>query len=849
MTAAAFPEDLGGGRFGSGRAVQRVEDPALLRGQGRFAADFRPPGCVVLRVVRSAHAHARLLGVDTAAARALPGVLAVWTAADLLAAGVAPLAGASGFRRADGQPMQPPPRHALAQEVLRHVGQPVAVVVAETDDAARAACDAVQVDAEPLPAVADARAALAPDAPEVWPGAPGNLLALARHGDAAAADAAFAAAAHVVALDLVNQRLAPSPLEPRSVLAWVEQDAPPAREQDAPAAQEQDAPPAQRGAAHGQAAEAATGHHAGGPASPGPRLLVRLSSQMPTAVRNGIAAALPGLRPEQVRVLVGDVGGGFGMKTGIYAEDLLVAFAAWTLRRPVQWTADRLEEFLAAVHGRDLVSHAELALDARGRALALRVQSLANVGAVPTGAGVAIQLLIGPWVSTSVYDIPVVDLTLGAVLTHTAATGAYRGAGRPEAIYVVERLMDAAARRLGLDAAELRRRNLVRAAQMPYRNAMGQTYDSGDFERILDQGLALADWGGFGQRRAGSAARGRLRGRGIATFLEWTGGNALAEQVQVRIAADGFVELVCATMPMGQGIATSYTQLAVDVLGLPPQRVRIVMGDTDRATGFGSAASRSLFTAGAALQAAIGVALEQARELAAQALEAPAADLEYAAGRFAVAGTDLGIGLFELAARQPGGAIAAAGGATASAASWPNGCHIAEVEVDPATGEVELVAYASVNDIGRIVSPPIVRGQVEGGAVQGIGQALCEQLVYDADGAQLLSASFMDYALPRVDGFRGFRTEFDQSVPCRTNALGAKGVGELGTIGATPAVVNAVLDALAAAPAGGDTRPLGARVESLQMPLTAERVWAALQGRPQPPLHWPPGWGPRRPAG
>jgi carbon-monoxide dehydrogenase large subunit len=363
---------------------------------------------------------------------------------------------------------------------------------------------------------------------------------------------------------------------------------------------------------------------------------------------------------------------------------------------------------------------------------------------------------------------------------------------------------------------------MVRPEQMPYRNALGQTYDSGRFEQVLDQGLALADWHGFDARAAASRAAGRLRGRGIATFLEWTGGNALAETVRVDVTGDGFVELSSATMAMGQGIATSYVQLAHDVFGVPLERIRVLQGDTDRANGFGSAGSRSLFTGGSAVRVASERTVDEARRLAAEALEAPAADLEYAAGRFGVAGTDLGIGLFELAGRQAGGRITVSADARVSGPSWPNGCHVCEVEVDPATGEVQVVAYASVNDIGRIVSPTIVRGQVEGGAVQGIGQALCEQVVYDGQTGQLLSASFMDYALPRADGFRDFRTAFDESIPCLTNALGAKGVGELGTIGATPAVVNAVVDALARA-------GRGEQAERLQMPLTAERVWRALQ--------------------
>ncbi|MEO7246757.1 MAG: molybdopterin cofactor-binding domain-containing protein, partial [Rubrivivax sp.] len=685
----------------------------------------------------------------------------VITGADLVAAGVKAI--------------------ALAHELVRFVGEPVALVVAESRAGAKAAADAVFVDVEELPSVTDPNRALESGAPVVWEAAPDNVCAVAQHGDAAKVAAAFDAAPHRVRLALVNQRLAPSPMEPRSVLAWME----------------------------------------------GGRLHMRLSSQMPTGVRGGLADALPGLTAEQVRVVVGDVGGGFGMKTGIYPEDIAIAHAARTLGAPVKWQAERIEDFLSAVHGRDLLSDAELAFDADGRVRALRVRSIANVGACATTTGVLIPLLIGPWVSTSIYDIPLIDLQATAVLTNTNATGAYRGAGRPEAIYVTERLMDAAARELGMDPAELRRRNMIRPEQMPYTNPMGQVYDVGRFESILDQGLELADWHGFDARRSMSESHGKLRGRGIATFLEWTGGNALAEQVAVDVTADGFVELTSATMAMGQGIATSYAQLAVDVFGVPIERIRVLQGDTDRANGFGSAGSRSLFTGGAAVQAASHKSVAQGKALAADALEAPAADIEYHEGRFTVAGTDLGIGLFELAGRQPQRRFTAQDGATAGAPSWPNGCHVCEVEIDPATGAVAVVAYASVNDIGRVVSPTIVRGQIEGGAVQGIGQALCEAVRYDDETGQLLSASFMDYALPNADGFVGFETRFDTSIPCTTNALGAKGVGELGTIGATPAVVNAVVDALAAA-------GLGRAAEGVDMPLTGERVWRALQALPAP---------------
>jgi carbon-monoxide dehydrogenase large subunit len=764
-------------RFGSGQAVPRLEDEALLRGRGRYTDDHQPEGCLFVAFARSTVARGTLRGVDSTAAAAAPGVVAVFTGESLHAAGVHALPPAHSFPKPGGGPIDSPPRHALATGTVGFAGEAVAAVVATSRDAARAAADLVAADIEPLPAVFGVREAVAPGAPALWPGAPGNVVSELHHGDAAATEAAFARAAHRVSLDIVNQRLAACPLEPRCIVAQME----------------------------------------------GGRLVVRISNQMPTAVRNEIAHCLPGLKPEDVRVVVGDVGGGFGMKTGPYAEDLVVAHAARTLGRPVKWVAERVEEFLSSHHGRDLTTQAELALDADGRILALRLQSLGNVGAWPTFPGVLIVLAMGPWVTTGVYHVPLIHFHCRAVLTNTAPTSPYRGAGRPEAVFIMERLMSEAARQLGLDETELRRRNLVQRGQMPYRNPMGQVYDDGAFEAILDQGLALADWAGFEARRAEAAARGKLRGRGLATFLEWTGGPVLEEQAQVRVLPDEqVVEIVSATMPMGQGIATSYAQLAVDAFQIPLERIRIVQGDTDRANGFGSAASRSLFTGGAAVSVAARKTVDDAKALAAEALEAGVGDIEYAEGRYTIAGTDRGIDLFELAARQAGGLIANQASAKADAASWPNACHVAEVEIDPATGAVQVVAYSSVNDIGRVINPLIAIGQIEGGAVQGIGQALQEAVRYDPATGQLLSASFMDYTLPRADEGVAFVTRFDQSVPCKTNALGAKGVGELGTIGATPAVVNAVVDALSHAGRHAQAR-------TLQMPLTSEKVWRALQ--------------------
>jgi carbon-monoxide dehydrogenase large subunit len=548
---------------------------------------------------------------------------------------------------------------------------------------------------------------------------------------------------------------------------------------------------------------------------------MRLTTQMPSGARDALAASL-GLDAKAIRVVANDVGGGFGMKTGIYSEDIVAAHAAHALQRPVRWTAERGDDFLAASHGRDVVSHAELALDSHGKILGYRIRSAADVGAYPGTTGVLIQVLIGPWVSTSIYDIANIDYQFDAVLTNTLPTSAYRGAGRPEAIYLTERLMDAAARQTGIDPVELRRRNLVTAAQMPYKNAMGQVYDSGDFGAVLDAGLKLADWDGFAAREAQSKARRKLRGRGFASFLEWTGGNAFEERVTCEVKGDGEIEVYATTMPMGQGIATSYAQLVVDTFGVDIAKVKVVMGDSDRGSGFGSAGSRSLFTAGSAIDVAAKETVAKGRELAAEALEAAAADIEYSEGQFRVAGTDRAVGLFELAARQKERRIFVDSTTKVAGPSWPNGCHVCEVEIDPDTGVVEVASYASANDVGRVVNPMIVRGQLDGGAVQGLGQALTEAVVYDENG-QILTASFMDYAMPRADLVQDFKHELGPAVPCLNNPLGAKGVGELGTIGATPAAVIAVIDALARA--GREKEAM-----KLQMPLTPQKVWRALQG-------------------
>ena len=764
-------------RFGSGQAVRRLEDDALLAGAGQFTDDVTQPEQAALFFVRSPYPHARIVAVDSAAALAMPGVLKIVTGADLAAAGVKPIPGSSGFPRADGSPGVSPVRRVLAHERVRFVGEAVAAVVAQTLQQARDAAEAVMVDYDELPMVVDMNDATAPGAPALVPEAPDNIACETRYGSVEATAAAFAKARHVVALDIVNQRLHALSLEPRSVLAAFDQTS--------------------------------------------QRLTIRMSTQMPTGVRNSVCDAL-GMAPEQVRVVVGDVGGGFGMKTGVYPEDIAAAYCARALQRPVKWVAERSEEFTSAYHGRDVQSRAELALDEHGKILALRLASLANVGAYATGAGVAIQLLIGPWVQTSVYDIQTIDFHFSAVLTNTAPTSAYRGAGRPEAIFTMERLMDEAARQTGIDRIELRRRNFIQPAQMPYKNPMGQVYDTGKFESVMDQALVLADWKGFDARAAASAVNGKMRGLGIATFLEWTGGNALEETVTVAVQADGMIEVFTAVNAMGQGIATTLTQLVVDAFGVPADQVRVVMGDTDRGNGFGSAGSRSLFTGGSAVRAGADKAIALGKQLAAKEFEAAAEDVVYAGGDFTVAGTDLRIGLFDLAARQGDRQIFVDSTTTVAGPTWPNGCHISEVEIDPQTGQVAVVAYASVNDVGRVVNPMIVRGQLDGGAVQGIGQALCERMVYDRETGQPVTGSLMDYAAPRADTAPDFRTEMDQSTPCLNNPLGVKGVGELGTIGAGPTVVNAVADALS-------RRGMTAQARALQMPISPARLWQWMQ--------------------
>ncbi len=763
--------DPAAARFGASRSQKRIEDDRLLVGKGLYSDDRDLPGQAWMVVLRSPHAHARIAGIDAAQARKAPGVLAVYTGADLKAEGLGHIPFPPLFKRPDGAPMGAPLRTLLADGVAFYTGHPVAAVVAQTRVQAQDAAELVAVDYEELPAVVHPAKAIEAGAPQICMEAPGNISAQIRYGDDAAVAQAMAQAAHVTEIELHNQRVAAMPLEPRCALA----------------------------------------EFAGG------RWTLYTQTQQPTGTREGLAAVFK-TKPEQFRVVVGDIGGGFGMKTGLYPEDALVCHAARKLARPVKWRGERSEDFLAAHMGRDQHFRAWLALDAAGKVLALKMEMLGNFGSVPVGSTAMIPLWVGPKVLTSVYHVPAVDYFIRGVLTNTMATGAYRGAGRPEANFLMERLLDKAAREMKLDPAEIRRRNFISPAAFPYKTHLGDTYDAGEFEKILESVLKLSDWKNFSERKEQSQKHGKLRGRGLASYLEWTGALP-TETVDIEVSADGTVTVFSGTMAMGQGLETSYTQLVAEVLGVSFERIKIIQGDTDRANGVGSVGSRSAFVGGSAVVTAGRKVIERGKDLAAEALEAATPDIEYRGGRFAITGTDRSIGLAQLAQKQPQKLIRVSATQTPSAPSWPNGAQVIEVEIDPETGVVELSRITSVDDIGRIINRAIVEGQVQGGIAQGAGQALWEQVSYDPESGQLLTGSLMDYCVPRADQFPPMTNEFDESVPCKTNLLGVKGVGELGTIGATPAVVHAVLDALA-----------GHGVRHLEMPLTPERVWRALHG-------------------
>jgi aerobic carbon-monoxide dehydrogenase large subunit len=760
-------------RFGTGQPVKRLEDHRLLTGKGLFIDDKPEDGALWLHVLRSPHAHANIVSIDTSAASTMPDVAAVFTGADLVADDIGTIPTLMVFVRPDGSPMNVPPRRLLAHEVVRFAGEAVAAVVAKSRVAAQAAAEAIAIEYEVLAAVVDPIAATRPGAPVVWTGAPGNIVAAMSYGDAEAVDAAFAKAAHVVSLDLVSQRLVPSAMEPRSTIAEVEKK---------------------------------TG-----------RLILHVQSQTPGSTRDLLAEAVLKRPKESVHVLVGDIGGGFGQKTGLYPEDALVAYAATKLDRKVRWRGDRTDEFVGGTHGRDLTSTAELALDTRGRVLAYRVRSVGGTGAYVSGTGAIIPLVLGPFVQSGVYDLPLVHYEVKAVMTNTAPVGAYRGAGRPEGVFIVERLMDAAARQIGMDPRAIRKANYVKPAQLPYTNPVGQVYDSGAFAHMLDRAAKLADWDGFAARKRAAKKKGLLYGRGLTSYIEWTGGRAHNEKVSLHATAEGRIILHSGTQAMGQGLQTSYSQMIAASLGVPLDKIDVVQGDTDLATVFGSVGSRSLFVGGTAVAVSTNDLITRARERASHLLEASAGDIEYRDGWLTVVGTDKRISLFEIASKENGERLSVDSEGEVDGPSWPNGTHICEVEVDPETGVSRVVRYTTVDDVGVAVNPMLVTGQVHGGVAQGIGQALYEGVAYDAEG-QLLTASYQDYCLPRADDIPPIEVTLDGSAPCRTNPLGAKGCGESGAIGGPPCITNGVMDALS---------DLG--IKSINTPLSPMKVWQAIR--------------------
>ncbi|HXI08062.1 MAG: xanthine dehydrogenase family protein molybdopterin-binding subunit [Bradyrhizobium sp.] len=760
-------------RFGAGKPVKRLEDQRLLTGKGAFIDDKPEDGALWLHVLRSPHAHARIVSIDTAEAVKMPGVAAIYTGADLVGDNIGSLPTLDIFKRPDGSPMTVPPRRLLAHEIVRFAGEGVVAVVAKSRLEAQAAAEAVGVEYEVLPSVVDPVEATRPGAPVVWPQAPDNIVAAMSYGDAAKVEEVFSKAAHTVSLEIVSQRLIPSAMEPRSTIAEVEKG---------------------------------TG-----------RLLLHTQSQTPGQTRDILAGAVLKRPPDSVRVLVGDIGGGFGQKTSLYPEDGIVAYAAIKLNKKIRWRGDRTDEFVGGTHGRDLTSTGEFALDARGRVLAYRVRSIGATGAYSAGAGNIIPLVLGPFVQTGVYDLPLVHFEVKTVMTHTAPVGAYRGAGRPEAVFIVERLMDAAARQIGMDPRAIRKVNYIKPAQLPYTNAAGQVYDSGAFAHMLTRASELADWDGFAARKRAARKRGMLYGRGLTSYIEWTGGRAHNEKVSLHATNEGRIILHSGTMAMGQGLQTTYSQMVSDALGIPLDKIDVVQGDTDKAIGFGSVGSRSLFVGGTAVAVSSNDMINKAREKASNLLEASVEDIEYRDGWLTVVGTDKRINLFEIAKKEGTGKLSVDSEGVVDGPSWPNGTHICEVEIDPETGVTKVVRYTTVDDVGIAVNPMLVTGQVHGGVAQGIGQALYEGVAYSEEG-QLLTASYQDYCVPRADDIPPIDVTLDPSAPCKTNPLGAKGCGESGAIGGPPCVTNGVMDALS---------ELG--IKHLNTPLTPARIWQAIR--------------------
>jgi carbon-monoxide dehydrogenase large subunit len=767
-------------KFGVGQPVPRSEDPKLVRGEGQYTDDINLEGQAYAVMVRSPVAHGVIRSIETKAARAMPGVLGIYTGADLAAAGRGTLKCAVNFPNRDGSAMRKPARPALPTDKVRFLGDPVACVVAESVAAAKDAAEAVVVEIDALPPVTAPDKAAQPGAPLLYDDVPGNVPLDYHYGDSAKVAAAFAQAAHVTRLHLVNSRVVVNALEPRAAIGSYDE---------------------------------ASG-----------RWTLRTGNQGVMGMKNQLVDIL-GAPADKVHVLTGNVGGSFGMKASVYPEYVCILHAARDLKRPVKWTDERSGSFLSDNHGRDHDMTAELALDADGRFLALRMTSYGNMGGYLGTMAPLMPTLNTVKNTASVYRTPLIELSAKCVLTNTTFVSPYRGAGRPEGNYYMERLIDVAAAEMGIDRVELRRRNQIRPREMPYQAASGSLYDSGDFPAVLKQALEAADWKGFSRRKRESRKRGRVRGIGVGSYLEVTAPQN-KEMGGIRFEADGTVTILTGTLDYGQGHATPFAQILSVQLGIPFDRIRLLQGDSDQLlAGGGTGGSRSVMNSGAAIVEAAGKVIENGKAASSHVLEAAASDIEFADGRFIIAGTDRGIGLLELAQKLRDG-LKLPDGALQSLdaklvidgvpSAFPNGCHVAEVEVDPDTGNIEVVKYTSVNDFGTVINPLMVEGQVHGGVVQGIGQALLERTVYDAEG-QLLTGSFMDYALPRAGNTPAF-TVISHPVPAKTNPLGAKGCGEAGCAGGLASVMNAVADALA---------EYGIR--HIDMPATPERVWRAIQ--------------------
>jgi carbon-monoxide dehydrogenase large subunit len=768
------------GAFGVGQGIKRFEDVRLVRGAGRFHDDVNLPGQAHAVIVRSIHAHARLRAVDTKAAAGWPGVVAVFTGADVAADGLGTMKMTLKRKRPDGSPMFAPAHPGLVRDVARYVGDPVAMVVAETRAQAEDAAEAVAIDYEPLPSTTVTATSIGGAA--VWPDCPDNVSNVHEAGDRSATEAAFARAARVVRRRYLITRVHAQYMEPRGALGvW----------------------------------------------DPGEgRYTLHADVQYPHRVRSALATNIFKVPEHAIRVIVGDVGGAFGTKGWQYPEHRLVLWAARKLGRPVKWSCERREAIPADEHARDNVSDAELALDADGRFLALRVRTLANVGAYVSSDRNLLATFSNIVTLVGVYTFAAAHVEVLSVLSNTNSTAPYRGAGRPEATYVLERLIDDAARELGVDPVELRRRNLIPAGAMPYKTALGMTYDCGEFASNMEKALKLADVAGFPARREEAQRRGKLRGLAVVNAIERAAG-AQPEFAEIRFAPSGTATVLMGTKNQGQGHETTFKQILHERLGLDPAEVRYIDGDTDRvAFGMGTMGSRSTVIGGSALWTAADKILAKARKIAARLLEAAEEDLVFSDGKFRVTGTDRTIPLKDVAraAFQPGQlprglepGLYETGTFVPATDTWPNGCHVCEAEVDAETGAVALVGYVIVDDVGTVINPVTLKGQIHGGVAQGVGQALMEEVVYDPDSGQLLTASFMDYAMPRADTLPDLHIE-SHPVPTRLNPLGAKGAGEAGTVGALPAAMNAVIAALA---------PLG--VHALDMPATPARVWRAIQ--------------------